>query len=465
MRQSIDFSGKGTSTSVTSLPVDSVFRKIFLKNATELLIYDVAAGEKPSYGECAIEDWNNVTSDAIENEELHKKWAARGTGNMPNLAEGELRVVSAFVYKTEIVVTTTAENRFGKTVYCRYFDCNRVEIPNSTFQSYMFPMTSAYCGRRAGAKFVGLTEDRYAEAIDPAPITFRIYEKPVHEIAVCVGPIYGKESRWLEIVETTEHHMLLGIQYFYHTVFDEMDSYTRKLLDEYQRLGTAEVTVIQTEYKLMDWMFHMMQINDCFYRARHHSKWILNVDIDERLVMHRMPLLSYLRTVDDNIGEISFAAGKIQRNRELPKEYTDTDSLYEQLLFLNSNTTAQTMYMGMKALIRPDITDALFYHWTWAQKPGVRIITASKKLGYIRHYRTTLPSLVRTWIRHELKFKTTRLNASFEEKLSNAIIKRVKRVYEKRPIFCEEIPENLLKAFTKDNYHCEWKNNGTAFGA
>lgn len=51
-----------------------------------------------------------------------------------------------------------------------------------------------------------------------------------------------------------------GVTMFYFTVFN-MDNSSRLVLDEYERLGLAETTVIQTEYDQLDWQFHLIQVH------------------------------------------------------------------------------------------------------------------------------------------------------------------------------------------------------------
>lgn len=247
--------------------------------------------------------------------------------------------------------------------------------------------------------------------------------------------------------------------------------------NEIFRLGYAEVTVIHNEYKKMDWMFHMLQITvsvvgrldflkhvlqDCFFRSRYHSKWILNVDIDERLVMTRMPLPSFLKTVPDDVGEISFSTFRVKRTGEMPKEYTGEEELKKQLLFLNYRSSTWRSFCEMKGLLRPDKMEAMFYHFTWGQYPGVRVMTATRGIGHARHYRTTLPSLAKGWA--ELAtFKKTKLDSNFEQKLLEAIARRVNRLYGQKPMWCEEVTPRILTFFAQDNYQCIWKQNGTRF--
>uniref|UniRef100_A0A8R1I588 Glycosyltransferase family 92 protein n=1 Tax=Caenorhabditis japonica TaxID=281687 RepID=A0A8R1I588_CAEJA len=176
---------------------------------------------------CSIAEWNNVTTSSIIFGDLHLKQLASTS----------------------------------KKVYCRYYDCNRQELNGTAWQTIMFPLSAAYCIRQAGAVYMLLTDSPDESPLfDPVPLTLRIDKNYKHEISVCVGPVYGEERRWLEIVETTEHHLLMGINHFYYTILNKMNEYTRKIVDEYERLGYFDVTVIQNEYDTMDWMSHLLQI-------------------------------------------------------------------------------------------------------------------------------------------------------------------------------------------------------------
>uniref|UniRef100_A0A8R1HSX4 Glycosyltransferase family 92 protein n=1 Tax=Caenorhabditis japonica TaxID=281687 RepID=A0A8R1HSX4_CAEJA len=401
-------------------------------------------------------------------EKLHRKWAQLDKGNITNLQGSQLRMLAAFVYKHEIVVTTTSQSLFGQPVYCRYFDCHRRELNGTAWKSLMFPISVAFCARRAGAMFMSLSETPDGNFHgEPVPLVKRIAENYTHEISACVGPIYGNESRWLEIAETTEHHLIIGVTHFYFTIFDRMNEYSRKLVDEYERLGYFEVTTIQNEYEAVDWMSHMLQINvtssrsnrfvnrtifqDCHFRSRYHSKWILNVDIDERLVI----------SVDSNVGEILITATRLVRDERLPEKYIGREHLLKELEYLKYHKTIKPMWDVPKILFRPEKVQALFYHWSYAQNPGVKVQALSVKDAYIRHYRTIFMSLLGHW-HLDKKFKMTGMDPILEQKVTEAVTSRLESVYNQRKIRCEEIRDGLLGHFSKDNYNCTY-SNGTRY--
>lgn len=65
---------------------------------------------------------------------------------------------------------------FSKKVTCRYYDCNRDEVPYSSFDTVVVPMTVITCPRRYGAEFVSVTFDENETPHEPIPLTFRIYD-------------------------------------------------------------------------------------------------------------------------------------------------------------------------------------------------------------------------------------------------------------------------------------------------
>ena len=228
---------------------------------------------------CHIEHWNNKTTTSFPFYDLYKYFAERKVTGSEGLSDGQLRLLTAFLYEEYIVITHTAQNPqgVGKVAYCHYYDCNRNELPGTRFESFVFPMTAVHCPRRSGVKYVSLSfENSDPPKEEPIPLLNRIFEckinlkkffsntvshlDPPHEIGVCVGQIYGEEKKWLEIIEYVEHHKLMGATMFYFTIL-EMDEYSKRTIEDYQRLGEIEATFVNTEYEKINWLFHMIQVH------------------------------------------------------------------------------------------------------------------------------------------------------------------------------------------------------------
>ncbi|PIC33846.1 hypothetical protein B9Z55_013684 [Caenorhabditis nigoni] len=405
---------------------------------------------------CRVESWNNKTTKSFPFYDLYRYFADKKVTGSEGLSDGQLRLLTAFLYDEYIVITHTAQNPkgVGKGVYCFYYDCNRNELPGTRFLSFVFPMTAVHCPRREGAQYVSLGfEKEFPPKEEPIPFLNRMFEYPPHEIGVCVGQIYGDEKKWLEIIEYVEHHKLMGATMFYFTIL-EMDGYTKRTIEDYQRLGQIEATFVNIEYEKINWLFHMIQVHECFFRSKFHSKWVIGIDIDERLVMTKVPLLSFLNQQDPNTCEVNFGIRRIQKNYNDPEKYTSTNETRSSLSFYRNNLTTTHRWGAFKSLFQPAKTHAIHFHWTIRQHEGCRVKTAKRQEGYIRHYRTTASSsLAGSWISIFKPYNITQMDPEFSKKLEERVIRKVEYLYKLHPVFCESIDEKIRIHFPKD-LHC-----------
>ncbi|UMM29622.1 hypothetical protein L5515_011891 [Caenorhabditis briggsae] len=413
---------------------------------------------------CIVPYWNQVTTDDVTHSDEFKKWRATGFGDTNNLIDAESRLLSAFVYPEEISIITTALYTFGKPATCRYYDCNRIEIHSARFKSVVWPLSVITCPRRLGIEYVSVSfEDEEEEdnqvIREPIPLVFRAYEKPIHEISVCVGPLYGNESKWLETIEYVEHYRLLGATFFYFNLFN-MNDYDRKIIDDYERLGLAESTKYVTEYLRLGWMSHLLQTHECHHRSKFHSKWVINMDIDERLVYTGpFNLKHYLKSMPPNIGEISFSTNRVLKTEKIPEKYTSEAKLLSDMMFIKYNKTTEISWYNLKGVIRPELVASLFFHWSFFQFEGVKVMSVPKRFGHVRHYRNVDGSALNgNWMDfYNGTLRETRLASSFEKKLAKAVRKRVKYVYDQRMIRCEEIPNWVTVRYRRELLDCKFK--------
>ncbi|CAL2038961.1 unnamed protein product [Caenorhabditis brenneri] len=333
-------------------------------------------------------------------------------------------------------------------------------------------MNVVRCPRRIGAKYVSISFDQEEnpKEQEPIPLIFRAFETHPHEISVCVGPIYGSETKWLEVIEFIEHYKLIGVRYFYFTIFN-MDEYSRKIMDDYIRTGEVELTVIQSEYKNVDWQFHLLQINKCHQRSKHHSKWVINVDIDERLVI----LDENIKTVselisgyNDTVSEVAFSIRRIQKTGVLPEKYLSDEQIISEMEFLKYNVSSPVTWGAYKTMYRPERIAAMYYHWAYQRYPGTTAEYVKSEVALIRHYRTTKENILGSgWLTDPTykNFTINPENPQFAEKLKHAVLKKIKYVYNQRQLNCEEIaevPYEEYKEFGHDIFNCIWrKETGT----
>ncbi|KAF1752662.1 hypothetical protein GCK72_019217 [Caenorhabditis remanei] len=399
-----------------------------------LAIFGISKQSSSFNSTCPVEYWNLINTDSIPNGDIHAEWMRQNWSRRDNMFQSELRLLNGYLYADFIAVTTTVQYKTGKTAFCRYFDCNQREIPNSSWQSSFFPLNTVYCVRRAGAKFVSISFEEDGFYAKPAvPLMFRAFEEPIHEIGMCVGPFYGPEKRWLTLIEFVEHMKIYEVSMFYFTIFD-MDGYSRLALDEYERQGLAETTVIQTEYTQLDWMFHLIQLHDCFHRSRSHSKWVINADIDERFVMFHpdLTLIQLLKSQHHNVGELNFQARRIQKTQNSPEKYTNLLETIDNLEALKFLKTAMTrIWESSKSIYRPEKVAVQTYHHTHLQYPGVFVKNIPRDVAMFRHYRVTTVrnSIGNGWVYGD-NFTDTGLEPELEKLLVHKVANMVEHVYE-----------------------------------
>ncbi|KAF1752705.1 hypothetical protein GCK72_019260 [Caenorhabditis remanei] len=409
---------------------------------------------------CMVPEWNKKTTNSLPHAAEFEQWRTRRIGSHHNILDAESRLLSAFVYPDQISIVTTAFHTYGKRATCLYYDCNRREIPSSRFKSRVVPLTVVTCPRRYGAEYVSLSFDDDVEPQEPIPLIFRAYEQPVHELSVCVGPLYGPESKWLEVVEYVEHYRLLGTSMFYFTLFN-MNDYDRKIVDDYERLGLAESTKYFMEYVKLGWMFHLIQTHECHHRSRFHSKWVINMDIDERLIYNGPNnFIHFMRSIPPAFSEISLSSNRVLKFEELPEKFKSEEQLLADMMFLKYNQTTEISWYNLKGIVRPEMVALLFYHWSCRQFDETKVMSVSKRFAYVRHYRSVdenkLNSNWRTFYNGSLI--ETRLEESFEKRLTAAVLKRVKYVYDQRMIHCEEIPPWIFNRFERRLLDCNFRN-------
>ncbi|KHJ98999.1 hypothetical protein OESDEN_01014 [Oesophagostomum dentatum] len=89
------------------------------------------------------------------------------------------------------------------------------------------------------AVYMGISEARDKETISTVPVLDRTLDNPKYALSLCLAPMYGKESKWLMLAELIEHYKLQGVEHFYLYIKD-IDSYSRRIIDDYVKTGEAE---------------------------------------------------------------------------------------------------------------------------------------------------------------------------------------------------------------------------------
>ncbi|CAI5445595.1 unnamed protein product [Caenorhabditis angaria] len=414
--------------------------------------------EKYNSNKCFIDDWNRITLGDIPHAKQIKLYGKEGLTiyRMDTLLGGQLRLVNSFVYPDHIAVTTTVQHSQNDNITCVYFDCNRKEIVNTRFKSIYYPYNIVLCARRYGAEYISLDLEDGNKIPEPIPMIYRIYKEPIHEISVCVGPIFGNESKWLGIAEYMEHYKLIGVNHFYFTVFD-INEYDRKILNDYIRLGEVELTELDTEYKKEDWQMHMVQQGECLQRAKFHSKWVINADFDERLVLKNNNTIQDILYSEKSATEYWLSVARVLKNETMPEKYINSSQTEKDMQFIKHHMTLNSSFFGSKPIFRSDIAAKIYFHRVIRHYDNQEIVRKiDPEIAYIRHYRDDNESGINSgWNKNGTEFVFTDLDEEFSRKLVENVLKRVEYVYNEKLMYCDEIGPTFLRyKIFKDSFDC-----------
>ncbi|PIC25414.1 hypothetical protein B9Z55_018359 [Caenorhabditis nigoni] len=366
-----------------------------------------------------------------------------------------ISILGAYVYPDQISISLTSQYTVQQNLYCRYYDCKRTEIPESAYRSVVFPESVLHCPRRVGAELVSVSRSLEDEEEIPEPVrlTFRSSENPPHDLTVCVAPLYGNESKWLQIVEFVEHMKLEGATFVYFYV-GEISDYDRKILTDYVRTGDVEVIDLHDKFERPYYAWHLITIQDCHLRAKHHSKWVSFLDLDERISgTKNQSLIELLNAQESNVGEIQIPVLNIVKYNDMPEEFENVVQLKEDMMFRKWTDSIDPTWNASKAIIKPEKVGIMFIHFAIAKLPGVRTIQVNESQAVVRHFRSTQHrvdlndwQLVPQADGTLLKITKRPLESEFAEKLTNAIVKRVLNVYDRVPVKCDRIARYLWES-------------------
>ncbi|PAV87676.1 hypothetical protein WR25_19101 [Diploscapter pachys] len=313
------------------------------------------------------------------------------------------------------------------------------KLLQTPFESRVFPESVIYCLPRPGTKFVSLSRNQQDEPDYPVPLIDRTMQEPVHYFSVCVAPFFGTEPKWLMISEFVEYYKLQGATHFFFYVVN-LSNYDMKILNDYVRTGDAEVTIIYNRFDRAEYDWQRNIIQNCLLRSRNFSYWTAFVDLDERLAMTLFngTVVDYLKQVKDPlIGNLQFRQTWLMKTETQPERYVNDEETVKWMptqRYLNTSSVGPHGHTT-KCIVRSNTVGAMFVHYPIVFYPGYKKHEMEPREGVVRHYRDlNLGNWGKTWLKDVEKFgpfQNTKMDLVTSHKLIDAVVKRVKYVYEK----------------------------------
>ncbi|KAL6733455.1 hypothetical protein Aduo_004102 [Ancylostoma duodenale] len=306
-------------------------------------------------------------------------------------------LISAYAYASYSIVTTDGDGWFGKTVFCRYYDKNWVELL-PIVQSVVFPEYTVHCCKHPHARFMSVSEEMFDDVNEKVPVLDRSAVNSKYTLTFCLAPVYGKGSNWLLLAELVEHYKLQGVEHstsstsvFY---FKDIDEYSRELVESYVKSGEVETVFLREEHDRAGNEWQIAGVQDCLHRNRHYSRYSVFADLDERtMALGYSTLADYVlaaMSAEANVALLKFTARFVLRTSKPPLTYEGEKTLDEHLptlVFHNSTSLSPTHTSGKSAVDCRRVL-AMAVHKSKSLFPGYKEVMASSDKALIMHYRS-----------------------------------------------------------------------------
>ncbi|WKY05164.1 hypothetical protein Q1695_005858 [Nippostrongylus brasiliensis] len=277
---------------------------------------------------------------------------------------GSISLIAAYAFPDYSVITFETKNLKGQKAYCWYLDEGK-HLVGPPVETVVRPRYMAYCCRRHGAHYMSISSNLPITVNDHVPIIDRTQDAPKYRLSHCLSPLYGNGPKWLLFAEFIEHYKLMGVEYFYVYVKD-IDDYSRRVLYDYVRTGEIETIFLRTNDRPgADYQF--AAIHDCLHRSRHHSRYVIFGDLDERIVLSGTATLSdyvtKVMTLHSNVRSIRFRPRYVLYSQSFPSQYQGDATLNKYLpTLVYHNTTPAHPELGIKCVVDPTAVMTMAIH-------------------------------------------------------------------------------------------------------
>ena len=225
---------------------------------------------------------------------------------------------------------------------------------------------------------------------------------PQYNFTMCLSPIHSGFSNTGELLGYLEMNQILGADHF--ILYNlSIGSELSPLLDSYKEEGLLEVL----EWKIpvrnlygpvpdIHYFGQLVAINDCLYRSRLHSNYVVFTDMDEVMapLQHEnwLDLLSKIRNLSD-LKPSAF----VFRNTFFRKSWESDPSFDDNVLnrlyhFFTMTYTKRETYtlehIHSKVIGDPNAIKVMAIHSTHTLVHGYKDVVISEEQGLLFHYRS-----------------------------------------------------------------------------
>ncbi|ODM97098.1 hypothetical protein Ocin01_09579 [Orchesella cincta] len=222
------------------------------------------------------------------------------------------------------------------------------------------------------------------------------------DFAACVKPIHFNYNNVINFLEWMEFHKLMGVQrftFFNHTIGPEVSCIMKEYGDEIEVLPWSLPFVSQKEIRT-EGLF--AALNDCVYRHRGASKYLVLVDLDEMIVPRRTHNYSmFIEQLDTLSNKKKIGAYSLQ-NAFFYLQWPNDQSVFKiegnplaeqvskHLTMLRKTRRRSRLHphkQRSKYICDPEKVIEAGNHFVWEMATGYFTLSVPPHLGTLHHYR------------------------------------------------------------------------------
>ncbi|XP_069114137.1 beta-1,4-galactosyltransferase galt-1-like isoform X3 [Argopecten irradians] len=248
---------------------------------------------------------------------------------------------------------------------------------------------------------VSLTTQRCENPSNFLPIQYP--DKQKWQFTVCVTPLNFRYSKAYELVEMIEMNRILGADHF---VFYNYSTHENvdKVLNYYIDIGLVEVVQWHLPMRVDVWpkvkghtteihyFGQLGSLNDCLYRNRYKSQYLVYQDLDEFIFPYKH------KNWSEMIDSLAKRNVYMFRNTFFRKDWNDTDTMFEgkdlakrykSTILLKTMREAKIFGLRQRSkyIINPRKVDTVGIHNVWKERSGSSLLNVPPDVALIHHYR------------------------------------------------------------------------------
>ncbi|XP_075741986.1 uncharacterized protein LOC119169323 [Rhipicephalus microplus] len=222
-------------------------------------------------------------------------------------------------------------------------------------------------------------------------------KRPLKFCSVCVRPVVEHYRRFSSITEFIAYYASMGVAHF-NIYLCQVPREVEVLLSHLRESGKVDIRLHRWNLPLNDSSVlaygQMAAIQDCIYRSRLASEYIINVDFDEFIVSKtRNRLTDAILEIETSVGKNSLGSVLV-KNQFFCYEYPlnaaclrHKPPMLSRILFLRE-ANVWKHYERSKYVARTTAVVSGGVHFVWEHAKGARTVAISESVMVMHHYRS-----------------------------------------------------------------------------